>query len=322
MTNCENFLSVVVPTYNESESLLECHHRLTTVLAGVDMEYEIIYVNDGSKDDTLTKLQAIQRNDQHVSIIDLSRNYGKEIALSAGLDLADGAAVIVIDADLQDPPELIPTLIANWRSGCDVVYGQRIERRGETWLKRITASTFYRVIQRMSRITIPRDTGDFRLLSRRAVLALRAFQEQHRFMKGLFSWIGFKQQAVPYQRDPRFAGETKWNYWKLWNFAIEGITSFTTVPLHIATYLGMVTAMLSLVYGLVIVMRTLLFGNPVAGYPSLIVIILFIGGIQLAAIGIVGEYVGRIFNESKRRPLYFVNSYMPGTITRSYTSSP
>ena len=307
----ENLLSVVIPAYNEQESLHECHRRLTGVLSQLDMDYELVFVNDGSRDRTLEILEQLQRDDSHVSVVDLSRNFGKEIALSAGLDMADGDAVVVIDADLQDPPELIPTFIAEWRKGFDVVYAQRTERKGESWLKRLTAHTFYRVMQNVTRIKMPRDTGDFRLLSRRAVLAMRRFREQHRFMKGLFAWIGFSQKAVQYQRDARFAGTTKWNYWRLWNLAIEGITSFTTVPLQFSMYIGLLTALGAFVYGSYILVRTLIFGNDVPGYPSLVVIVLFLGGVQLAAIGVLGEYLGRIFNESKQRPLYFVNTYVP-----------
>lgn len=321
-TSTNSLLSVVVPVYNEEESLRECHQRLTAVLSAVNMEYEIVFVNDGSRDGTLDMLWNIQQEDSRVSVIDLSRNYGKEIALSAGLDLADGAAVIVIDADLQDPPELIPEFIAEWRNGYDVVYGQRTERRGETWLKRFTAYLFYRVMRRLGRTSVPSDAGDFRLLSRRAVLALRTFREQHRFMKGLFTWIGFPQKAICYERDPRFAGETKWNYWRLWNFAIEGITSFTTVPLQLATYIGLAAAIGAFIYGIFIIVSTLLYGNEVPGYPSLVVIILFLGGVQLTAVGVLGEYVGRIFNETKRRPLYFLNTYRPGPKVASQEAPP
>lgn len=307
----EEYLSIVVPTYNEQESIRECHRRLTTALSTVGIDYELLFVNDGSIDRTLSILEELQQLDPHVSFVDLSRNYGKEIALSAGLDVADGAAVVVLDADLQDPPELIPLLLAEWRKGYDVVYGQRVERKGETWLKRATALMFYRVMQKIGRVSVPADAGDFRLLSRRATLALRRFREQHRFMKGLFAWIGFPQKAVQYQRDPRFAGETKWNYWSLWNFALEGITSFTTIPLRLSTYVGLTTASGAFLYGAYMLIRTLLYGNPVAGYPSLVVIVLFLGGMQLTAIGVIGEYLGRIFNETKQRPLYFVNRYEP-----------
>jgi len=307
----EEYLSIVVPAYNEEDCLDECHRRLTAVLSSLDLEYELLFVNDGSSDRTLQLLERLRHEDSHVSVLDLSRNFGKEIAVSAGLDAADGAAVIVIDADLQDPPELIPTLLAVWRQGNDVVYAQREERRGETWLKRTTAYMFYRVVGNVSRVAVPPDAGDFRLLSRRAILALRRFREQHRYMKGLFAWIGFAQKAVRYQRDPRFAGQTKWNYWRLWNFALEGITSFTTIPLRLATYIGVLIAIGAFAYGTFMIIRTLLHGNPVPGYPSLVVIVLFLGGAQLTAVGVLGEYLGRVFNETKQRPLYLVKDYKP-----------
>jgi glycosyltransferase involved in cell wall biosynthesis len=304
-------LSVIVPVYNEQDVLPTFHERLSTAVAELNYPIEVVYVNDGSNDTTLKLLEALYEKDPRVTLVDLSRNFGKEIALTAGLHKAQGDAVVIIDADLQDPPELIPQLIAEWESGYDVVYARRTQRKGETWLKKVSAASFYRVIQRLSRVRIPEDTGDFRLLSRRAVDALNTLSEQHRFMKGLFAWIGYKQKAVYYDRDPRFAGVTKWNYWKLWNFAIDGITSFTTAPLKFATYIGFITALLAFMYGSYMLIRTLFFGNPVPGYPSLIVIILFLGGVQLMAIGIVGEYVGRIFTETKRRPLYFLNEYKP-----------
>lgn len=300
-------ISVVVPAFNEQDVLPTFHLRATAVLQAVAMPYEIVYVNDGSRDGTLSVLRELHAQDPNVTVIDLSRNFGKEIAMSAGLDLACGDAVVVIDADLQDPPELIPQLVAGWREGYDVVYALRTAREGETWFKRFTARWFYRVIHSMSRVSIPPDTGDFRLLSRRAVAALRQLREQHRFMKGLFAWIGFPQKSVPYRREPRAAGQTKWNYWKLWNFALEGFTSFTTVPLQIATYFGLGVAALAFVYAVFVIFKKLLFGDPVAGYPSLMVVILFLGGVQLLAVGVLGEYLGRMFNEVKQRPLYLLN---------------
>jgi polyisoprenyl-phosphate glycosyltransferase len=307
-------LSVVVPAYNESAVLSAFHQRLASVLAGIDMDAEIVFVNDGSTDNTLDVINALRKIDPRICILDLSRNFGKEIAMTAGLDHATGDAVIVIDADLQDPPELIPELIEHWQNDYDIVYARRISREGETLLKKATAHAFYRVIQRMTRVHIPQDTGDFRLLSRRAVEAVKQLREQHRFMKGLFAWIGYPQKEVEYRRDPRFAGETKWNYWRLWNFALEGITSFSIAPLKVATYLGILVAMAAFAYAGYMLFDTLLYGNPVKGYPSLIVIILFLGGVQLVTLGIIGEYLGRIFNEAKNRPLYFVNHYAPGNV--------
>lgn len=299
-------LCVVVPVYNEQEVLPEFHRRMCAVLDTLDMKSELIYVNDGSTDATLDVIDKLRARDSRVMLVDLSRNFGKEIALTAGLDHADGDAVVVIDADLQDPPELIPELIAQWLAGYDVVYAKRSFREGEGVVKKATAFLFYRIIQKLSRVRIPEDTGDYRLLSRRAVDALGQLREQHRFMKGLFAWIGYPQKAVIYRRAPRFAGNTKWNYWKLWNFALEGITSFTCLPLKIATYVGLASAFAAFAYGSYMMVRTIIYGNPVPGYPSLVVAILFLGGMQLLSIGVIGEYLARMFDESKQRPLYFL----------------
>jgi len=318
-------LSVVVPAYNESKVLAIFHQRLAAVLDGLAMDTEILFVDDGSRDDTLAVMRRLRELDGRVGIIALSRNFGKEAALTAGLDHALGDAVIVIDADLQDPPELIPQLIEHWRGGFDVVYAKRATRDGETFMKTATAHAFYRLIQKVSRVRIPEDTGDFRLLSRRAVDSLKQLREQHRFMKGLFAWIGYPQKAVEYRRDPRFAGETKWNYWKLWTFALDGITSFTTAPLKAATYLGLVVSLLAFAYASLIVYKTLMYGNPVAGYPSVMVVVLFLGGVQLICTGVIGEYLGRMFDEAKNRPLYLVDSHEPapnGQLTAPQDRSP
>jgi glycosyltransferase involved in cell wall biosynthesis len=310
-TEPNTLISVVVPAYNEEAVIEEFHRRLIAVADAQGLPVEIVYVDDGSTDRTCALMAAIASADSRVSVVELSRNFGKEIALTAGLDHAAGDAVIVIDADLQDPPELIPELVAKWREGFEVVYAQRVRRDGETWLKRWTASRFYQLIQHTGRVRIPKDTGDFRLMSRRALDALLQLREHHRFMKGLFAWIGFPQTAVPYVRDPRFAGETKWNYWKLWNFALEGITSFTVAPLKIATYVGLITAIGAFSYGLVIIVKTLALGVDTPGYASLMVVVLFLGGVQLMALGVIGEYLGRTFNEVKNRPLYVVGAYRP-----------
>lgn len=307
----QGLLSIVVPAFNEMEVLLAFHQRLAVVLGKLPLAAEIIYVNDGSSDRTLEVMKSLRDVDSRVAILDLSRNFGKEIALSAGLDHALGDAVVVIDADLQDPPELILELVKQWQAGFDNVYAKRIARDGETFLKKATARAFYNLIQRIGRVKIPQDTGDFRLLSRRAVDSLKQLREQHRFMKGLFAWIGYPSKEVPYRRDARFAGVTKWNYWRLWNFAIEGITSFTIAPLKIAMYVGLFTAIASFIFGLALIANTLLYGNPVAGYPSLMAVILFLGGAQLMALGIIGEYLGRMFDETKHRPLYIINSHQP-----------
>ena len=314
MNTSQPLISIVVPAYNEEEVLPEFHETLVNVLSKLQVNLEIVYINDGSTDNTLEIISDLRSKDKRITLIDLSRNFGKEIALTAGLHKAAGDAVVVIDADLQDPPELIPKLINEWEKGYDVVYAKRTFRDGESLLKKTTAHFFYRIIQRVGKFTIPEDTGDFRILSRRAVNALNTFKEQHRFMKGLFSWIGFKQKAVHYQRDARRAGESKWNYWHLWNFALDGITSFTIAPLKISTYIGLITAFGSFGYGIYMVIETLLHGNEVAGYPSLIVIVLMLGGVQLVAIGILGEYLGRVFNETKQRPLYFISEYLPSEL--------
>ena len=304
-------LTVVVPAYNESEGLRDFHARLAAVFDGMsDLACEVLYVDDGSRDDTWAVMSALRAADpDRVSTLKLSRNFGKELALTAGLDHADADAVVVIDADLQDPPELIPTFVAHWRDGYDVVYGTRASRAGETPFKKATASAFYRVMEKLSQTPIPRDTGDFRLLSRRALDALKRVRERQRFMKGLFTWVGYRQLAVVYHRDPRHAGETKWNYWRLWNFAIDGITSFSGAPLKLATYVGLATAALAFLFGLWVFGKALVFGDPVQGYPSLMVVVLFLGGVQLVALGVIGEYLGRLYVESKQRPLYLVDEY-------------
>lgn len=304
-------LSVVVPAFNEASVIADFHRRLASVLDASGISGEILYVNDGSRDDTLAILKSIRNVDPRVAIIDLSRNFGKEVAMTAGLDHSRGEAVVVIDADLQDPPELIPRMIEKWREGFDVVYARRTLRRGEPWFKRQTAHFFYQLMERIGSVAIPRDTGDYRLISRRAVTALGQLHETHRFMKGLFSWIGFPQTFVEYERDPRAAGKTKWNYWKLWNLALEGITSFTVSPLKISTYFGLLVALGAFLYGAYTIVKTIVFGADLPGYPSLMVVILFMGGVQLIAIGVIGEYLGRIFNETKNRPLYFVTEFHP-----------
>lgn len=305
-------LSVIVPVYNEAEVLPELHSRLTAVLGRLTDCWEIVYVNDGSSDNSLAMLYEL--HGEHVSVIDLSRNFGKEIAMTAGLDHANGDGVVVIDADLQDPPELIGELVAKWQEGFDVVYARRTVREGETFIKKATAKYFYRAIQSLSHIRIPRDTGDFRLLSRRAVHSLRLLREQHRFMKGLFAWIGYPQAAVYYQRAPRYAGETKWNYWRLWNFALEGITSFSIIPLKISSYLGVFIAFSSFGFAGRVIYKKLMYGDPVQGYASLMSVMLFLGGIQLIVLGMLGEYLGRMFDETKQRPLYLLNRVAPSAM--------
>lgn len=312
-------LSIVIPCYNEEPNIDYLFERLISVLEPLEMTYEIVCVNDGSKDNTLKLLVEYHQRNPAIKVVNFSRNFGKEIALTAGIDYTTGDAVIPIDADLQDPPELIGELIAKWREGYDVVYATRRSRQGESWVKKITAQSFYRIIQGLTSVKIPPDTGDFRLMDRKVVEALKQLPETNRFMKGLFSWVGYQQTSILYDRDPRFKGQTKWNYWKLWNFAIEGITSFSSKPLKIWSYIGVLISLISFIYAGFLVIRTLILGTDVPGYASLIIAILFLGGMQLLSLGILGEYLGRIHYEVKRRPLYLVReSYgFKNNITRS-----
>lgn len=303
----ECYISIVAPAYNESENVYPFYERMQKVLDEITDDWEIVCVNDGSKDDTLAKLVNLNSKDHRVKVVDLSRNFGKEIALTAGLDHSKGKVIIPIDIDLQDPPELIKDMLELWKQGNDVVYATRVKREGESAIKKTTAYMFYKLINKMTRINIPQNTGDFRLIDRRVLDSLKGLKETHRFMKGLFSWVGYKQVSLPYVREPRFAGTTKFNYWKLWNFAIEGITSFSIVPLQLATYLGFFISLIAALYAFSIIYHTFVHGSDVPGYPSIMVTVLFFGGIQLITIGIIGEYVGRIYNEVKARPLYLIN---------------
>jgi glycosyltransferase involved in cell wall biosynthesis len=315
-------LCVVVPAYNESEGLREFHKRLAAVLDQLDVHSQVLYVDDGSRDDTYAVMESLRSSDTRVSTLKLSRNFGKELALTAGLDHADADAVVVIDADLQDPPELIPDFVRHWRDGNDIVYGTRSSRAGETGLKKFTAASFYRVMSRLSATPVPRDTGDFRLLSRRALDGLKQLRERQRFMKGLFTWVGYQQKSVVYDRDPRFAGASKFNYWRLWNFALEGITSFSTAPLKVATYLGLIAALVAFVFGLFVFGKALFFGDPVRGYPTLMVVVLFLGGAQLMALGLIGEYLGRLYMEAKQRPLYLIDKHHAANSSSRDSTSP
>lgn len=299
-------LSIIVPLYNEEANIDYLLERLISTLDKLKTTYEIVCINDGSKDNTLKVLIAYHKRNSVIKVVNLSRNFGKEIALTAGIDYANGAAVIPIDADLQDPPELIEQLVLKWREGYDVVYGTRKSRSGESWLKRFTANSFYKTIGKMSPVPIPANTGDFRLLDRQVVEAIKKMPERTRFMKGLFAWVGYKQTSILFDREPRFGGKTTWNYWKLWNFALDGITSFSFFPLKIWSYMGLVISLISLLYALFLIVRTFIFGIDVPGYASLMVAVLFFGGIQLITLGIIGEYLGRVYEEVKRRPLYFV----------------
>ena len=303
-------ISIIVPAYNEELVLRPFLQRLSATLATLPgYDWEILFVNDGSTDTTQQIIEALCAADPRVGGIELSRNFGKEPAMTAGLDHARGDAIVILDADLQDPPELIADFVREWKNGHDVVVARRTHRDGETWIKKLTAHGFYRVIGAMSKVDIPANTGDCRLMSRRAVDSLLRMREHHRFMKGLFAWVGYPTKVVDYRREPRAAGTTKFNYWKLWNFAIEGITSFSIFPLKLATYFGVLIALAAFVAGAWIVLKTLVWGEDVPGYPSLMVTMLFLGGVQLFFIGILGEYLGRIYNETKQRPLYLVQSY-------------
>lgn len=304
-------ISIIVPVFNEEDSIFPFLDKTRSVLEDADLSFEIIFVNDGSTDGSLNRLVEFSENDQRLRIINFSRNFGKEAALSAGIDHASGNALIPIDVDLQDPPELIPTMVEHWRSGYDVVYGLRVSRDSDSILKRTSANLFYKFFNRLSPLKIPPDAGDFRLIDRKVAEVLKNIPERNRFMKGLFSWVGFKCIAVPYERPKRETGKTKWNTWKLWNFALDGLLSFSTLPLRVWTYIGIIIAILSFIYGSLIVVRTLIFGIDLPGYASMLTVILFLGGIQLFSIGILGEYVGRIFIESKNRPLYVIDSKYP-----------
>jgi len=304
-----DLLTIVIAAHNEEAALPVLHPRLLAVLDGLDeVRGRVLYVDDGSTDGTWALINRLAGEDARVTGLRLSRNFGKEAALTAGLDQVLQGAVMILDADGQDPPELLPQFIARWREGYDNIHGTRLERDGESWLKRTTASLFYRTIGRLSRTPIPADTGDFRLLSPRALAALRRMRERHRFMKGLFSWVGYRRVAIPYHRHARLAGSSKFTFWKLWNFALEGITSFSTVPLRAATYLGLLTAALAFVFAIWVVAKAAMMGDRVAGWPTMMAVILFLGGVQLIALGLIGEYLGRLYEEVKQRPLYLLEA--------------
>jgi glycosyltransferase involved in cell wall biosynthesis len=304
----KKILSIVSPVYNEAENLGEFYSRVINATDNLNLEIEIIYINDGSQDSTIDIITKQRQIDSRITIIDLSRNFGKEIALTAGLDYSSGDAVIVIDVDLQDPPELIPKLVEKWREGYDVVNAKRIKRKGESLLKKVMSYIYYRLLFYLSDINVPRDTGDFRLLNKNALDALLKLREKHRYMKGLFVWVGFKQKEIEYEREARFKGKTKWGFFSLFNLAFDGLTSFSIMPLRLASTIGFLSALIGFFYGVVIVFKTLFFHEPVAGFTSLVVLVTFFGGIQLLSIGIIGEYIGRIFNETKNRPLYVVKN--------------
>ena len=303
-------ITIIIPAYNEEESLPHLYERLEKLISSMKhYEFEILFVNDGSKDNTINLIKEYREKDNRISYVDFSRNFGKEIAMIAGLDYATGDCVIFMDADLQDPPELIPELVKYWEEGYDDVYAKRNSRKGETWLKKFTSKMYYRVLQHLTNIPIQEDTGDFRLLDKRCVNALKKMRESQRQSKSMFSWIGYKKKEVLYNRDPRIAGKTKWNYKKLVDLAIDGITSFTTSPLRISTYISIPTFIVLFVYFVYVIAKCIVTNTMIQAYQAIILLILFFSGIQILLIGIIGEYLGRIFNESKNRPLYLVNEY-------------
>lgn len=310
MENDKKLVTILVPAYNEQEVLHLLYDRLKTLMDEQSKyDFEILFVNDGSKDDTLKIMQELRKNDNRICYLNLSRNYGKETAMIAGLDYSKGDCVIIIDADLQDPPELIPEMLKYWEEGYDDVYAKRKSRKGETFMKKFTSKMYYKTLQSVTNIEIQKDTGDFRLLDRRCVEALKSMRESERYTKGLFSFIGYNKKEIIYDRDPRAAGSTKWNYGKLINLSIDGLTSFTTAPLRWAAIFGILVSLAGFLYMLVIIFKAIFNGIDVPGYASTMVVILFLGGLQLIFLGVIGEYLGRAFYETKGRPLYFVDRY-------------
>ncbi len=321
-------LSLVVPLFNERPVLPVFFERVLPVLAKLDLHWEVVLVDDGSDDGSVQYIRNVIDRTPGVRLVKLSRNFGKEAAMTAGLEHARGDAVIVLDADLQDPPEQIPAMVECWQSGAEVVLMQRRSRAGETVLKRWSAHFFYRLLNRTSRTNIPVDTGDFRLMSRKAVNALLELKERNRYMKGLFAWVGMPTRIIQYDREPRVAGETKWDYPGLVGLALEGLTSFSVSPLRWAILIGLIAASMGAVFGLWIVVKAIMLGDATSGYPSLVAIISFLGGIQLMSVGIVGEYVGKTYIESKQRPIYLTEEVFEGResvrqqINRKMTGAP
>ena len=301
-------ITIIVPCYNEAEVIPRFYEAVTAATAAVeDCDFSYLFIDDGSRDGTLDAIRTLADAHDNVRYLSFTRNFGKEPAMMAGLDFADGDAVLIMDADLQHPPALIPAMVAAWRAGYDDVCGKRTDRKDETFLKRTMANFFYRSMQAVSRFTLQRDVGDFRLLDHRCVAALRLLRENQRFTKGLFTWVGFKKKEIPFQVQPRAAGKTTWSYLALLSLAVEGITSFTTAPLRLTTVLGLIVSALALCYMVVVLVDALVYGDPVAGYPTLMTVLLFLGGVQLLSLGIIGEYLGRVFTESKRRPCYLID---------------
>ncbi len=303
-------INIIVPCYNEQEVIEQFYTEVSQVLQSIaDCEFVYLFVNDGSSDNTLPILQELAAREEAVNYLSLSRNFGKEAAMMAGLDYAEGDAVIIMDADLQHPPELISEMIDWWRKGYDDVCAKRMDRTDEAWFKRHMANLFYRGLQAVSRFRVQRDVGDFRLLDKRCVAALRLMRENQRFSKGMFTWVGYRKKEIPFHVRPRAAGTTTWSYWALFNLAVEGLTSFTTAPLRMTTILGLGVSGMAMLYMCWVLFHALCYGDPVAGYPTLITVMLFLGGIQLLSLGIIGEYLGRVFQESKGRPIYLADEH-------------
>lgn len=300
-------ISIVIPCYNESQNIKENYNSLIKTLNVIGRDYEIIYINDGSRDNTLEILTEIYNEDKNIKVIDFTRNFGKEAALTCGLDFTSGDIVIPMDADFQDPPELLPKMIDLWKQGYDVVLAKRNSREGETFLKKFTAKMFYKVFAKLSKTPLPENTGDFRLMDKKVVEKTRLLREKNRFMKGIFSWVGFKTTTIVFDRPQRKHGITSWNYKNLFNFALDGIFSFSTLPLKIWLYLGVTISFISLTYASFLVLRTIIYGVDLPGYASIMVAILFMGGIQLISLGVIGEYIARIYKETKNRPIYLIN---------------
>ena len=303
-------ISVLIPCYNEEKTLPLLYPELVKLMEGLpDYEWEIMFVNDGSADNTLHILQQLRQQDKRVNYVDLSRNFGKEVAMLAGFDYVTGDCMVIVDADLQDPPALIPEMLKYWEEGYEDVYARRRTRGKESWLRKRLSIKFYQLLQRTSRFDVLQNVGDFRLLDRRCINALKRMRESERYTKGMFCWIGFNKKEVEFDRGDRVAGHSSWGYKQLFSLAIDGITSFTSAPLRISTFVGFVVSMLAFIYMIYVFIKALIWGDPVQGYPSMVILILFLGGIQLLSLGIIGEYIGRIYNETKNRPDYIVREF-------------
>ena len=303
-------ISILIPAYNEEAVLQLLFDRLQKLMnSQLDYEWEIVFVNDGSSDNTFFLLTQMQEKDKRINVVDLSRNYGKEVAMLAGFDFVTGDCTVIIDADLQHPPELIPEMIQFWEEGYDDVYAKRIVRGGESFLRRKFSILFYKILQKTTKVPIQQDTGDFRLLDMSCIKALRKIRESQRYTKGMFSWIGFRKKELLFEQHARAAGETKWSFFKLLSLAVEGITSFTIAPLRISTIIGCVVSFFAFIYMIFVAVKTIIYGDPVQGFPTLIIIVLFLGGVQLLSLGVLGEYIGRIFYETKKRPTYIARTF-------------